>query len=152
MIIIKKDPNADSRSAKVTPNIKQLEVATADHIDHVQRGLVYLSCLLLTAGKNHDHTKTDNMEDFHTALNSGKIKDSKWYKMHISKERHHLIAKVPTDVNLIDVLEHLVDCVMAGSARSGQIFDVELSNEVLQLAHKNTVELLKKQIKVEESK
>jgi len=37
---------------------------------------------------------------------------------------------------------------MAGSARTGEIFDQELTDEVLQKAHKNTIELLKRQVAV----
>lgn len=151
MIELIKDPNADSRSAKGKVTLGKLQLATANHIDHVAQGLGYFADLLKKAGKNHDHTKSENMADFHEALNSGNIKKSQWYKMHITEERHHLIANVPDDVNLIDVLEHLVDCVMAGSARTGEIFDIDLSDELLQKAHKNTVEMLKKQIKVTEA-
>ncbi len=150
MINLVKDPNADSRSVKGKVPLMNLQLATANHIGHVQQGLAYFADLLKKAGKNHDHTKSENMEDFHAALESGRVKSSRWYKMHISEERHHLIAKVPDDITLIDVFEHLVDCVMAGTARSGEIFDIELSNELLQKAHKNTVELLKKQIEVVE--
>jgi len=150
MIELVKTPNADSRSADGKISLMALQLATANHMDHVSKGLGYFANLLRAAGKCHDHTKSDNMEDFHKALESGKIKNSRWYKMHISEERHHLVSKVPDNVNLIDVIEHLVDCVMAGSARTGKIFDIDLSNEVLQKAHKNTVELLKKQIKVTE--
>jgi hypothetical protein len=150
MIELIKTPDADSRSVNGRVTLTKLQLATANHIDHVSKGLEYFVGLLKAAGKKHDHTKSENIEDFHKALESGKIKSSRWYKMHISEERHHLIAKAPDDVNLIDVFEHLVDCVMAGSARSGEIFDIELSNELLQKAHKNTVEMLKKQIKVTE--
>jgi len=152
LIRIIKDPNADSRTVNGKVAINKLELATANHIEHVQEGLGYLADLLKKAGKEHDHTKSENMEQFHEALQSGMIKKSKWYKQHITEERHHLISKVPDDVTLIDVVEHLVDCVMAGSARTGEIFDIELPDEVLQKAHKNTVELLKKQIKVREVK
>lgn len=150
MIKLIKDPNADSRSVNGKVPLKNLQLATVNHIDHVAQGLEYFADLLTAAGKNHDHTKLENMKEFHEALESRKIKSSQWYKMHISEERHHLISNVPDDVNLIDIFEHLVDCVMAGTARSGEIYDIDLPDEVLQKAHKNTVELLKKQIKVTE--
>jgi hypothetical protein len=59
--------------------------------------------------------------------------------------RHHLDKAdgVPTDVNLIDVLEHIADCVMAGMARSGSVYELKLPDEVLQRAFANTVNLLK---------
>ncbi len=49
---------------------------------------------------------------------------------------------VPDDVNLLDVLEHVADCVMAGMARSGSVYELKLSDELLQKAFKNTVKLL----------
>ena len=56
--------------------------------------------------------------------------------------------KVPKDVNLIDVLEMICDCVSAGLARTGEVYDVTLSGETLQKAFKNTVDMLIKNIKV----
>ena len=156
MITIKKSPNADSRSA---PDLKSLDVKTLEsdtnrHIGDIKNGLKFFADMLKEAGEKHDHLKLDRLEEFHEALTSEKIKESKWYKDHITEERHHLVAKVgtisgvPKDVNLIDVIEHLVDCVMAGMARSGEIYDVELPADVLKKAHENTIELLKKNITV----
>jgi len=64
--------------------------------------------------------------------------------------RHHLNYEdgVPKDVNLLDVLEYVADCVMAGMARSGSVYEVKISDELLQRAFQNTVELLKKNVVV----
>lgn len=150
MIEITKTLNADSRTARADISTDDLIHSTEDHIDHVRMGLLYFREKLLDAANDHDNTKLAHMNDFYEALTSGKVKDSRWYRMHTTEERHHLLTKAPEDVNLIDVLEHMTDCVMAGMARSGEIYDIELSSELLQLAHKNTVELLKSQIKVKE--
>ena len=148
MIEIVKSPNADSRSAtgKLTPEV--LTKSTESHIKDVTNGLNFIADLIKMRSQHHDHTKLEMMNDFCEALNSGKIKESNWYQTHISEERHHLKSRVPDDVNLIDVIEHVVDCSMAGLARSGEIYDVDLSPEVLQLAIKNTVELLKNNTKI----
>ena len=61
------------------------------------------------------------------------------------------MSYVHDDITLVDVIEHVVDCVMAGMARSGNVYDIELPNEVLQLAVKNTVELLKKNTHIVDS-
>jgi len=53
---------------------------------------------------------------------------------------------VPEDVNLLDVLEYISDCVMAGMARSGSVYDLTMPPELLERAFKNTVELLKKEV------
>jgi hypothetical protein len=56
---------------------------------------------------------------------------------------------VPKDVNLIDVLELIADCVMAGMARSGSVYPFNVDTEVLKRAFDNTAELLKSQVVVE---
>lgn len=55
---------------------------------------------------------------------------------------------MPEDVNLIDVLEMIVDCVMAGMARTGNVYPLDIKNEVLRKAFDNTVELLKRNVEV----
>ncbi len=65
-------------------------------------------------------------------------------------ERHHLDDRVPDDVNLLDVIEMVVDCVVAGMARTGEVYPIELSNDILQKALNNTKELLIKHTKVQD--
>lgn len=57
---------------------------------------------------------------------------------------------VPADVNLIDVLDMICDCVMAGMARSGSVYPLEIDDTVLRRAFDNTVELLKANVQVGE--
>lgn len=148
MIEITREPNADSRTAKPGFTKEDLSKATVTHIEDVNEGMKFMAYMMMHAAQTHDNTKLLNFDDFYAALNSGKVKESDWYQKHITEERHHLISNVPNDVTLIDVIEHLVDCVMTGMSRSGEVYDIDLPSEVLQLAHKNTVELLKKNIKV----
>lgn len=150
MIEVVKSTNADSRSADPNAGIEELRHDTELHIGDVAKGLKFLGDLLESKGEEHDHTKLQNMEEFNAALKSGHIKDTPWYQKHISSERHHLKAHVPEDVNLLDVLEHLTDCTMAGLTRSGTIYDVDIPADVLVLAAQNTVELLKQNIRVVE--
>lgn len=149
-MIVKKSPNADSRTMSPEADKEELARSTESHIKDVGSGLKFIADELVTRGSVHDHTKIENMDEFYAALRSGHIKDTNWYQKHITEERHHLKSHVPEDVNIIDVLEHLVDCTMAGLTRSGTIYDVDLPAEVLQLAVQNTVELLKKNITVVE--
>jgi len=123
---------------------------TDQHITDVDKVMQYFSDELIEKGKNHDFLKKTRSDEFYDSLISGKIKDSKWYQDHITKERHHLKSHVPDDVNLIDVLEYLGDCVVAGLSRSGDIYDIDPSDKLLRKAFDNTVELLKKEIKVVE--
>lgn len=142
-ITINKSPSADSRSAKTPPTVDQLTAVTEQHITDVQHAMKAVADEIIHVSEFHDHTKLEHMDQFHQALTSGHIKDTDWYKMHITEERHHLKSNVPSDVTLIDVIEHLCDCVMAGMARTGEVYDVDISPEVLTLACENTVELLK---------
>ena len=150
MIEIKKSINADSRSATKPPTIDELRTATESHRSDVCAAMGFISNLTIERSKLHDHTKMENMEEYHAALNSGKIKETPWYQKHITEERHHLKSHVPDDVNLIDVMEHLCDCTMAGLARSGVVYDIDISPEVLVLACQNTVEMLKENTTVVE--
>lgn len=143
MITIKKSPNADSRTAKGPVDTETLSESTMMHINDVRSAMSFIRKILQHKANNHDHTKMENLEDFCTALNSGHIKDTAWYQMHITEERHHLKSNVPEDVNLLDVIEHIVDCTMAGMARSGEVYDVDIDTNVLILAVQNTVKLLK---------
>ena len=146
MIQIQKEPNADSRTAKDNLTREELMRATENHIGHVRDALLFFSQMIGVASDRHDHTKLSNFDAFYDALKSPDIKQTEWYTNHISEERHHLKSKVPYKVNLIDVIEHLSDCVMAGLARSGQIYDTDLLPELLFTAYQNTIELLKSQV------
>lgn len=63
--------------------------------------------------------------------------------MHIKNERHHLLSRCPEDVNLIDVMEMITDCVCAGMSRSGEVRPIEIDNVILEKALENTVDLIK---------
>ena len=65
-----------------------------------------------------------------------------WFKNRHMTERHHLNDSVPEDVNLIDVLEMVIDCTVAGLARSGNVYPITISPEVLQKAVENTSNLI----------
>ena len=76
--------------------------------------------------------------------------NDEWYQLHIRAERHHLLSHCQDDVNLIDVLEMISDCVCAGMARSGEIRDLEIDSDILNRAVKNTAELIESMIEVKE--
>lgn len=128
---------------------------TVQHIRDVSNGLKLIEDLIEDREELHDASKLSNFNRFFNALTSGKIKDSEWYKTHITQERHHLKAHVPDDVNLIDVIEHIVDCTMAGLVRGGGIHDIDISPEVLVKACENTSKLIQDScivIEIDESK
>lgn len=76
--------------------------------------------------------------------------DGTWYPMHVTIERHHLLSYCPDDVNIIDVLEMIVDCTLAGLTRSGTVRPVEIDSEILKKAVDNTVDLIKNNVELVE--
>ena len=130
--------------------------ATDWHRSDVRKVMVCIADMIKEAGKNHDWTKTGEYEieffrDFKAAL-EGKQKfiDGTWWPMHVTTERHHLLSYCPDDVNIIDVLEMIVDCTLAGLTRSGTVRPVEIDSEILKKAVDNTVELIKNNVELVE--
>lgn len=142
MIDIVRSQNGDSRTKDSQFGKETLRSDTESHISDVRKGIEFICQLLTEAGQQHDHTKLDHFDDFFAALTSDKVKESQWYRMHTTTERHHLKTHVPNDVTLIDVIEHVVDCTMAGLARSGQVYDIDIDPAVLMLAVQNTSKML----------
>jgi hypothetical protein len=142
MIEITKSVNADSRTSNDDVTVENLRYDTESHISDVTKGLDFVAELIKARGPMHDHTKLENLEEFYQVIKSNHIKDTNWYHKHVTEEKHHLKTYVHEDITLVDVIEHVVDCTMAGLARSGSVYDIDLPTEVLQLAVKNTVDML----------
>lgn len=151
MISIQKSKTADTRTcdpSKVTR--AQLQASSVQHIGDVRKALDVFKDMLELAGIEHDKDKLTGMDQFHSDFVGG-FKSTMWLENHKRVTRHHLQLDgvVPRDVNLIDVLEMVADCVMAGLGRSGKVYPMKISPDLLQKAFDNTVELLTKQVKVE---
>lgn len=106
-------------------------------------------------GENHDWTKLDYEDLFYknflSTINCGTdFVSDEWYQKHILLERHHLSNRCPDDVNLLDVIEMIVDCVCAGKTRSGKISVPKLSDEMIQKAFDNTIKLIDDTTEVKE--
>ena len=156
MIEIQKSETADSRTAIGNPTKEELLNSSLQHIGDVQKGLDFFRCMLCNAGKRHDFTKVDEagIDAFYEAF-AGKMIDDEfkagpWFQRHIKEERHHMKDYMHPDINLIDVIERVVDIVMAGMGRSGVVYEDMLDAEMLQTAYANTIELLKNNVKVVE--
>lgn len=150
MITILKSPTADTRTCDVSKVSKaQLLESSRRHIGDVVAALAFFQTLLTEAAGEHDYDKLTLIDDFHADFKTG-FKQTVWWDNHRKIHRHHIDKPdgVPEDVNLVDVLEHIADCVMAGMARSGSVYELKLSNELLQRAFKNTTDLLKAQVEV----
>ena len=153
MIKIKESKTADTRSCDFTKVSKeQLIESSKQHIDDVKKGCVFLMKLLLETGIIHDHDKLSKIDQFHSDFIGG-FKSTEWYDRHRRINRHHLqeVDGVPKNVNLIDVLEMIVDCVMAGKGRNiGKFYLPKIDADVLMNAFNNTTKLLADVVEVEE--
>jgi len=156
MITIKRSPTADTRTCDWSKATKdQLLASSHQHIADVEAGLTFFVMQLYAAARVHDFDKITDIDGFHRDFQTG-FKQTDWWDEHRKMNRHHLNMPdgVPDDVNLVDVIEHVVDCVMAGAARSSKgtdgVYAITLPDHVLQRALANTAEMLKKNIQVTE--
>lgn len=145
-ITIKPSPTADTRSADHEVTIDELRKSSEQHIGDVCKGMDYVASLLRKAGERHDFTKTKYLkeffDDFRRAQETGVWTNGWFDRIHKVQERHHLNDRVPEDVNLIDVIEHIVDCVMAGKGRAGEFKPDALGSGILERAYQNTQKLI----------
>ena len=151
MITIKKSATADTRTCDFSQVTKeQLYASSKQHIGEVTLGIEFFKCLLDEAKFYHDFDKLTGIDSFHEDFLTG-FERRKWRDNHLKISRHHLGQDdgVPSNVNLIDVLEMIVDCVMAGMGRRGSLYPFNLNPNILTRAFDNTVDLLKSQIIVE---
>lgn len=152
MIKIKKSKTADTRSCDFSQVTKeQLRESSLQHINDVRKGMDFIKEIIDQSATIHDHDKLTELSHFHADFITG-FKQTGWWDNHRKVNRHHLLAEdgVPDNVNLVDVLDMIVDCVMAGMGRTGTVYPLEIKPEVLMTAFQNTVELLKSQIVVDD--
>lgn len=147
MTIIHQNPNGDTRTAPKGITYYQFQQANDMHRRDVKSVMCELAGMVHEAGERHDVTKKIQEQMFYrdfkdTMENGSDFMNGEWYRLHVTAERHHLLSHCPEDVNLIDVLERIVDCVCAGKARSGAVRELTLPTEILEKAFKNTVQLV----------
>jgi hypothetical protein len=150
-IQIKQSKTADTRTCDFASTSKETLLASSlQHIGDVAKAISFFQSKLTESAGSHDYDKLTLIDWFHKDFVTG-FKQTEWYDNHRKIHRHHLAAPdgVPDDVNLIDVLEYIADCVMAGMARSGSVYGLVASDDLLQKAFLNTVELLKNEVCVE---
>lgn len=151
IIHIKPSPTADTRSCDwSTVSKEQLCDSSVMHREDVRQGFAFFSRMMMRQAELHDHDKLSNIDGFHADFQTG-FEQYEWWDTHRKINRHHLLQEdgVPEDVNLIDVLDLIIDCTMAGMARSGEIYPITISQEVLTRAFENTCTLLKSHIVVD---
>lgn len=143
MIEIRKTPHADTRSCDVTTAVKEtVQLETFYHIQDVGKLLNFFSNKLQQAAQEHDADKLSKFDWFWANFQTN-FKERDWLENHYRINRHHLNAEggVPADVNLLDVLEFMADCITAGIARHGYVTELLLSPELLMTAAQNTIKL-----------
>jgi hypothetical protein len=151
MIRIQQSKTADTRTCDFANTSKETLFASSEqHIDDVRKALSFFVEKLGVAALDHDPDKLTDIDGFHADFVTG-FAQTGWWDRHRRLNRHHLTADdgIPTNVNLIDVLDFIADCVMAGMGRSGSVYPLLLPPELLERAFQNTVELLKREVMVE---
>lgn len=142
---------ADTRTCDYANVTKETLLASSrQHIGDVRAGLAFFGALLDEAAERHDADKITDIDGFHADFVTG-FKQTTWWERHRKLNRHHLQAEdgIPEDVNLIDVLDMIADCVMAGMARAGTVYPPTITDDVLSRAFRNTIRLLQERVVVE---
>jgi len=150
MIKIHPSPTADTRTCDWSKVTRETLLASSEqHIRDIRAGLAFFAEMLGEAGLRHDHDKVTAIDAFHADFRTG-FKQTGWWDNHRKVNRHHLTEAdgIPADVNLIDVLDFITDCTMAGMARSGSVRPLTLDPAVLQRAFENTAALLLSRVEV----
>lgn len=146
VILIRPSRTADSRYCDDVTQVtkEQLLQSSLDHIDEVQQGIQWVCNRLQEAAQKHDHDKIEDIDgflrDFRTEFDS-----DDWLQNHYKVNRHHLNEPFgcPEDVDLVDVIEMIVDCMAAGMARKGTTYPMDIDSEILQRAVTNTADKIR---------
>jgi len=150
VIKIKQSKTADTRTSNYKDVTKEkLIQSSIQHITDVAKGIKFFKDMLDTSALNHDRDKLSNIDGFYKDF-SCNFKTDEWLKNHYSSNRHHLNREngVPIDVNLIDVIEMIVDCVMASIGRGGKKFPIDIDDKILKKAFENTVKILENNVEL----
>jgi hypothetical protein len=151
MIHIQPSATADTRTCDVATVTKETLLASSrQHIHDVQEAHQFFSRKIAQAMLAHDVDKLTDLAGFYNDFVTGFHKTD-WWDRHRKLNRHHLTHAdgIPDDVNLIDVLDFIADCVMAGMGRSGSVYPLQLPPDLLERAFQNTVAMLKAEVVVD---
>lgn len=155
---IRKNTNGDSRVATKVPTFSEFNDSNFEHCANVKDMMLNFAKDIKQQGENHDWTKVIEpyrsifYRDMCNAIEGRtKFEDGEWNKLHYATERHHLLRNVPGDINLIDVIEMIADCVCAGMARSGEVGPLEIDESILMKAIDNTVKLMAESVELQEA-
>ena len=134
-------------------NKEILYIETEQHRNDVFRLMSLIALEIMETGNKHDWTKIEYFDEYAKDVKerpeNPKFEERDWYKIHTEKERHHLGAKIPEDIDLIDIIEFISDSIVAGKARTGRVEKkyLELPGDILKKAYWNTINKMIKEIK-----
>lgn len=157
-VTMKKNTLGDTRTAERMPTRAEFDVANVLHIRDVNALVASFVQEMINRINRHDWTKVSEpyrsmfYRDMSSVIEHGMdFLDGEWSKLHYYElERHHLGRHCPEDVDLIDVIEMLADCVSAGMARSGHVYEIKIPDSVLQKAVFNTVKKMIDAVEIED--
>ena len=153
-IIIKNTSDADSRTADGNLTKEKLYDATVAHIHDVERGMDYFARQLHERGLKHDYTKLDDFDNYTeivlARLPQDEFEATDWCQRHYFEERHHVNSNAPTDVDLVDIFEHVCDVTLAGLGRAGHVSSKysDIDPGLLYRAYWNTIRRLESIVEV----
>ena len=156
-ILIVKNPNGDTRTAPKGITFEQFQEANDSHRLDVRNVMRAIADIIRDNGEAHDYTKKTHEKEFYrdflATMNDGAdFVNGEWYQLHIHKERHHPLSYCQEDINLMDIIEMVVDCAVAGLTRSGEVRPMEVNAEILQKAVNNTIQFISKMVEVVDNK
>ena len=146
--VIKSEITACTCDCRRMDEVELLE-RNLQHINEVSKGFEFFIDRLEKKKERHDWDKIEHDEWFHRNFVTG-FEQRDWLDNHYKVSRHHLETPegIPANVNLLDVLEHIIDSIMGGLARGDDVSQSNMTPELLKDAYDNTVKLLSKKVKV----
>jgi hypothetical protein len=132
------------------PDVTTAEIIkdTKSHIGDVIAVGKFLTDIFTKQVKAHDTTKLEHPEMYaHDLAKHFQGTDLLGFWEIHRQERHH---DTPEDVNLLDILEKIIDGCVAGTARKGDVYPIEIPVDVLLAAVANTQKLIVKNLQRKE--
>lgn len=122
------------------------------HRENVYKVMNEIAWYINETGTLHDWTKETFYEDYYQDTIEREYEtdynNREWYKIHTKYERHHIPSNPPVDINLIDIIEMIVDCIVTPIQNNTSInYDyLKLDETLLKEAYWNTITLIEDNI------
>ncbi len=150
--MIEKVNITETKNLKGLQDSDEIFMSILYHQDNIKKVMRMISEHILDVGDVHDWTKLDYFDEFYNDCFERRynpvFSNREWYNIHCKFERHHLNSKIPDDVDLFDVLESIVDCIVTAKSQNIKVnpFFLLLRDDVLQEAYWNTIKKLEDNI------